>query len=145
MAAEPVFIDSNVLVYASRDASQFYQAATDALIRLEDENRELVVSQQVLREFLVAVTRSQHGVPPRPRREAIAEVQRLMEIYPLLEDGSSVTDRLLMLMERIQISGKQVHDANIVATMLAHNVIRLLTFNGADFRRFEPMIEILAS
>ena len=28
--------------------------------------------------------------------------------------------------------------------MRAHGVTRLLTFNGADFRRFEPMITLLA-
>ena len=44
----------------------------------------------------------------------------------------------------VAFGGKQVHDANIVATMLAHGERRLLTFNGADFRRFEPMIEVVA-
>jgi predicted nucleic acid-binding protein len=29
-----------------------------------------------------------------------------------------------------------VHDANIVATMEAHGLRRLLTFSEADFRRF---------
>jgi predicted nucleic acid-binding protein len=37
-----------------------------------------------------------------------------------------------------------VHDANIVATMLAHGETRLLTFNGADFRRFASLIEVVA-
>jgi predicted nucleic acid-binding protein len=35
-----------------------------------------------------------------------------------------------------------VHDANIVATMLEHDVHRLLTFNAADFRRFSHLITI---
>lgn len=38
---------------------------------------------------------------------------------------------------------KPIHDANIVATMLAFGVRRLLTQNVADFRRYEPQIEIL--
>ena len=42
------------------------------------------------------------------------------------------------------VGGKQVHDANIVATMLARGVTRLLTFNAADFRRFEPLVELIA-
>ncbi len=37
-----------------------------------------------------------------------------------------------------------MHDANIVATMLAHGETRLLTFNGADFRRFASLIEVVA-
>ena len=35
------------------------------------------------------------------------------------------------------------HDANIVATMLAHGETRLLTFNEADFRRFSSVIGIV--
>jgi predicted nucleic acid-binding protein len=38
---------------------------------------------------------------------------------------------------------RQVHDANIVATMLAHGERRLLTFNDAVFRRFAPLIEVV--
>jgi predicted nucleic acid-binding protein len=37
-----------------------------------------------------------------------------------------------------------VHDANIVATMLAHGESRLLTFNGGDFRRFGVLIQVIA-
>jgi len=40
--------------------------------------------------------------------------------------------------------GKQVHDATIVATMRAHGATRRLTFNAADFRRFAPLIEVVA-
>jgi hypothetical protein len=36
-----------------------------------------------------------------------------------------------------------VHDANIVATMLAHGESRL-TFNGGDFRRFGTLIQVIA-
>lgn len=37
----------------------------------------------------------------------------------------------LMLCSRFRFGGRQVHDANIVATMLANGERRLLTFNGA--------------
>ena len=39
------------------------------------------------------------------------------------------------------VGGRQIHDANIVATMLAHGERRLLSFNGADFRRYGDRIE----
>ena len=42
------------------------------------------------------------------------------------------------------MGGKQIHDANIAATMLAHDIPRILTNNVADFRRFEPAIGIIA-
>jgi hypothetical protein len=62
----------------------------------------------------------------------------------VLEDGPAVWGALIALTRAFSFGGKQVHDANIVAAMLAHGEIRLLTFNGGDFRRFERMIEILA-
>ena len=43
---------------------------------------------------------------------------------------------LVGLCRDVVVAGKQVHDANIVATMMAHGERQLLTFNGSDFRRF---------
>ncbi|MCP4284816.1 MAG: type II toxin-antitoxin system VapC family toxin, partial [Gammaproteobacteria bacterium] len=48
----------------------------------------------------------------------------------------------IQLMESFKTGGKQVHDANIVATMLAHNIPCLLTYNVKDFERFEKIIRI---
>ncbi len=36
-----------------------------------------------------------------------------------------------------------MYDAHIVATMLAYGERQLLTFNGADFRRFRSVIDIV--
>ncbi len=40
---------------------------------------------------------------------------------------------------------RQVHDANIVATMLAHGERLLLTFNHADFRRYGDRIALVST
>ena len=61
----------------------------------------------------------------------------------MLEDGPQVWDELMALSRRFAFGGKQVHDANIVATMLEHGEMRLLTFNEADFRRFGSLIEVV--
>jgi hypothetical protein len=41
------------------------------------------------------------------------------------------------------VSGKQIHDANIVATMIAYRIEYLLTHNVVDFERFTSLIHIL--
>ena len=61
----------------------------------------------------------------------------------MLEDGSQVTAYLLTLLEQLAIGGKQVHDANIVATMRVHGIGRLLTANVGDFTRFAHLITVL--
>lgn len=53
-----------------------------------------------------------------------------------------VTAQLLTLLTELPGGGKQVHDANIVATMLAFDIPTLLTQNVGDFRRFDQRIRI---
>lgn len=54
--------------------------------------------------------------------------------------GTRVLDRLLETFTAYRATGRQVHDANIVATTLDYDVQRLLTFNVADFQHFAPLI-----
>jgi predicted nucleic acid-binding protein len=61
----------------------------------------------------------------------------------MADNLSAVTNHLLELVEHFNVKGKQIHDANIVATMLAYGIKRLLTFNTADFERYRSVIEIL--
>ena len=46
-----------------------------------------------------------------------------------------VTDWLVSLCRDLSVKGRQIHDANIVATMLGYGEHRMLTFNEGDFRR----------
>ncbi len=144
MAADPAFVDTNVLVYASQKRSAFNAQATAALDRARQEHLELWISRQILREYLATVTRPQHDAPPLPIAEALADVDRLSRTLNIAEDGPEVFSELCGLLGRVAVGGKQVHDANIVATMLAYGIPRLFTFNEADFRRFVPLIEVVA-
>jgi predicted nucleic acid-binding protein len=121
-------------------ASRQHAAATLALKRLEAKAAMLWVSRQVLREYLAVVTRP--GPTGHAVADAVSDVRRFAQMFELVEDDSGTTAKLLELMLRIPTAGKQIHDANIVATMLAHGIRHLLTFNVADFRRFEPSIAI---
>ena len=82
---------------------------------------------------------------PITRGEALDDIGRLNRVFEVLEDGPRVTEALVTLCRDVEVGGRQVHDANIVATMLAHGERRLLTFNGADFRRYEQRIELVTA
>jgi predicted nucleic acid-binding protein len=60
-----------------------------------------------------------------------------------MEDGPAVWDQLRELSRNHAFAGRQIHDANIVATMIAHGEHRLLTFNTEDFQRFGTLIELV--
>ena len=142
MEADPVFVDTNVLVHATRPSAVQHVTARTALRRLEDEGSRLWVSPQVFREYLAVVTRPQATAPALPMETAIADVRSFRVAFHVAEEGPTVLDRLLDLLLAHRGAGRQIHDANIVATMLEHGIRRLLTFNGADFRRFALTIEI---
>jgi predicted nucleic acid-binding protein len=142
MAADPVFIDTNVLIYATRHTASEHEAAQAALARLEGEGRSLWISFQILREYLAAVTRPQATSSALPIGTAIADVRRFQQVFCVAEDGPAVLERLLALLGTHFAAGRQVHDTNIVATMIEYGIYRLLTFNAADFRRFAGIIEL---
>jgi predicted nucleic acid-binding protein len=52
--------------------------------------------------------------------------------------------QLLIRFQQYLTRGKQVHDANIVATMLAHEIDTLLTLNVDDMKRFADKIRIVS-
>jgi len=137
------FIDTNVLVYAAADGAPVLDRARAALARAAADGA-VMISRQILREYLSVMTRQQIWGKPLSLAQAVADTAAFVREFTVLEDGPLVWDRLVMLSRRYSFAGRQVHDANIVATMLAHGERRLLTFNGADFRRFARLIEVVA-
>ncbi len=97
---------------------------------------------QVMREYLAVVTRPQATSPPLSMTAAISDIQRFRASFEAAEDIPATLDRLLELLAEHPSAGKQVHDADIVATMRVHGVRRLLTFNTSDFRRFAGIIDL---
>lgn len=142
-ADKPVFIDTNILVYADLVRSPFHQSATEQLNALRREETELWISRQVLREYLATMTRPQAYATEISRADLRNNIAYFTANFRMTEDGPEVTDHLLDLLDRFNVSGKQIHDANIVATMLTHGVNRLLTHNIGDFTRFAVLITLL--
>lgn len=142
-ASSPVFIDTNILVYANLAKSPFYLEATQRLTSLDAQGVDLWVSRQILREYLAAMTKPGVLTGAIPVASLVNDVRYFAGRFRVAEDGPSVTERLLDLMENVPLGGSQVHDANIVASMLAHGVGRLLTHNTGDFVRFSHLITVL--
>ncbi|WP_242044697.1 type II toxin-antitoxin system VapC family toxin [Anabaena azotica] len=139
----PVFLDTNTLVYASLSESPFHQVTMETIQSFYDAGVELCISRQIIREYLATLTRPQQFTNALPIATVLEDIQYFQSRFLIAEDSSQVTERLLTLMEEIPIGGKQVHDANIVATMLVYGIPQLLTYNTSDFARFSGLITIL--
>ncbi len=136
-----LFVDTNVLVYANVIETPFHEQALAAIDVAYQTGRTLWISRQVIREYLVTVTRSQtFGNLPRAR--VFEQVDQFIEQCQVADDTAVVTRQLVKLLGDFKIGGKQVHDANIVATMRAYDIPCLLTHNIKDFERFAEVIRI---
>lgn len=94
-----------------------------------DEPEPLRISLQVLREYLAVVTRPLIWLVPISREIALDNVEQWVGTYEILDDGPVVTDGLVSPCREVRLVGRQIHDANTVATMLAYGESRLLTLN----------------
>jgi predicted nucleic acid-binding protein len=138
-----VFIDTNVLVYANQQGSPFHQVARQRLSQLETARDEMWISRQVLREYLVVVTRPGGLTYPMPMASALTRVRTFERAFGIAEDGPAVSEQLFELLRKVSVSGKQVHDANIVATMIVNGIEGLLTGNAGDYTRFSALIRVI--
>jgi predicted nucleic acid-binding protein len=141
--AEPIFVDTNILVYASLSQSPFHVAARDKLQTLRAAGANLWISRQVLREYLAVVTRPQVFAHPLSPADAANDIRLFEQQFHVADDDGQVTVQLLALLAVVPSQGKQIHDANLVATMLVHGIPFLLTHNVVDFVRFTHLLKII--
>jgi predicted nucleic acid-binding protein len=143
MASQAYFVDTNVLVFAASSTAPLHQRASEELRRRDEAGQELWLSRQVLREYLATLSRPQTFAKPRHARELVGDIRYFLSHFQLAEEGSAVTEKLLELIQTVEVGGKQIHDANIVATMLANGIPTLLTHNVGDFSRFGDLIQVI--
>ncbi len=140
--AEPLIIDTNILIYANVATAPLHEQALNAIKSAHQAKRPLWISRQVLREFIAARTRPQTFAEPSRPEVVLERILYMEERFQVADDTAAVTGQLVKLMEGFKIGGKQVHDANIVASMLAYDIPCLLTHNIKDFQRFGEVITI---
>lgn len=124
----PVFVDTNVFIYALDDADRKKQAAAREWRAELWKRRQGRISFQVLQEFYVKVTRKW----PKVRQDAQAEVRDLMAWRPVSVDGL-ILEQAWRIQERYQLS---FWDALIVAAAKSISCGHLLTEDlqsGPDF------------
>ncbi len=142
-AADRILIDTNVLVHASLRNSAWHAQAIQALDTELQAGAELWVSRQILREYLAVLTRPGTTTLTSPATAATADVVAFERMFNVADDTSDVTARLLALVRAVPVGGKQIHDANLVASMQVYGIPRLLTQNVSDFMRFGSWITVV--
>ena len=133
-------VDSNVLLRRQEPKHPHFQAADGAVGRLQRRNERLCVARQNLIEFRNVASRplDKNGLGLTPA-EADLELDDVEQELDILSDNDRIYAVWRKLIAAKAVSGKQVHDARLVAVMLTYGITHLLTFNVQDFLRFQTL------
>jgi predicted nucleic acid-binding protein len=140
MASEFCLVDSNVLLRWTQSGDPSFATVVAAIERLERTNSIPCFVSQNLGEFWNVLTRpaDKNGYGRLP--EEADRLARVIETkFRLLPDSLAVHQEWRRLLIDYRVSGVQVHDARLVASMRVHGVKRILTFNSKDFERYKDI------
>jgi len=132
-------VDTNVLIYGTVTGNPWYDQARQWLATLDSSGFRLCVTTQILREYLVVLTRGEVFEKSFTVDQVVNQVDALLPSFTVLDEPIDAANSLRELVRQYQIQGKSIHDANVVAVMLTHGVRRLVTYNSADFERYEDI------
>lgn len=132
-----VLADTNVILRRLHRAHPQHRHARDAISRFSKEGSRVCVASQNLIEIWAVCTRpvenNGFGLTPAEADRVVARVESSVFRLP---DSDQVYPEWRRLVVTNGVSGKQVHDARIVAAMTVNRVTHILTFNTGDFARY---------
>ena len=132
-----IAVDTNILVYAHREDSEWHQAAYERIAELAEGRTAWGIPWPCIHEFLAIVTHLKIFAPPTPLEKALDQVDAWIESPSLVLFAESQLhwEQLRGLLVSSKVSGPRIHDARIAALCLQHGV-RELWSADRDFGRF---------
>jgi predicted nucleic acid-binding protein len=136
-------VDTNILLRSAQPSHLMHADAARAVGELLARGEILsLIPQNIIEYWAVATRPVEANGLGMSVEETAAEVTRLQIIFQILPDNAEIFAEWKRLVSTHEVKGKEVHDARIVAAMLAHRVTHLLTFNTADFKRYTEITAI---
>ncbi|HEY3974930.1 MAG TPA: type II toxin-antitoxin system VapC family toxin [Candidatus Sulfotelmatobacter sp.] len=133
-------VDTNILLRAARRSDPQYEVVNVALAKLVLDATILHYTSQNIAELWNAMTRpaDKNGFGLTVA-EAEREVRVIEAGMSLLSDSEAIYREWRRIIVRHAVTGVRVHDARLIAAMHVHGVKHILTFNVADFKRYEDI------
>ncbi|MEO8129528.1 MAG: PIN domain-containing protein [Bryobacteraceae bacterium] len=139
-----MLVDTNILLRRIHRSHPQYRQARDAITSLNRRGDVLRVTAQNLIECWAVCTRPTEnnglGLLPDQAGRVLSRIEN--SVVRLSDDANTVCPEWRTLVASYGVSGKQSHDARLVATMKVHGVSHVLTYNTQDFRRYDGIVTI---
>ncbi|NET01231.1 MAG: type II toxin-antitoxin system VapC family toxin [Sphaerospermopsis sp. SIO1G2] len=130
-------VDTNILLRLVQRSDPLNPVIRNAVRKLRKNGNVLLITPQNCAEFWNVSTRpaTKNGFGLKPK-DADKQLRLIERVFPLLSDLPTVYPEWRRLVVKFNVSGVQVHDARLAATMKANNITYILTFNTDDFIRY---------
>ncbi|HEU5015181.1 MAG TPA: PIN domain-containing protein [Roseiflexaceae bacterium] len=130
-------VDTNVILRFVNRRDPLHTTMRVAVRKLRQDGHQLCIAPQNCVEFWNVATRpttqNGYGLSTSEADTALRLIERL---FPLLPEQPTVYAEWRKLVVQFSVSGVQVHDARLVATMLSHSINHMITANTDDFTRY---------
>lgn len=135
-----IAVDTNILVHAHREDSEWHRAAFARVAQLAEGLGAWAIPWPCIHEFLAIVSHPKIFSPPTPLPAALDQVDAWLEspTLHLLAESQRHWPPLRGLILAGKVVGPRVHDARIAALCLQHGV-RELWSADRDFGRFPEL------
>ncbi|HEV7519259.1 MAG TPA: TA system VapC family ribonuclease toxin [Thermoanaerobaculia bacterium] len=135
-----IAVDTNVLVYAHRRDSPWFERAQQALRPLVEGAATWAIPWPCIHEFLAISTQPNIYRPPTELPRAREQVAALLASPSLLllSEPAGYWPVLGRLLTAGRVTGAKVHDARIAALCLCHGVSEIWSADR-DFTRFPEL------
>jgi uncharacterized protein len=138
-----IALDTNLLVYAHREDSEFHSIAKREVDWLRRQSTPWGVPWPCIHEFISIVTHPGIYKPASTLSEAFGFVDALLASpqLSLLSESSGYLEKLRELAIVARLKGPRIHDARIAALCLHHGVGELWSADR-DFSTF-PQLKVI--
>ena len=133
-----ILLDTNILLRRTQPDHESHSLAVESVALLLESGEAVHIAPQNISEFWNVATRpvAQNGLGFSVAQTA-AEVARIEQALTVLPDSPAAYAEWKRLVLTHGVMGAKVHDARLVALMNIHGIRRMLTFNTADFKRYD--------
>jgi predicted nucleic acid-binding protein len=133
-----VLLDTNILLRSAQPNHPLCSQATHAVSKLLRQGDSVFFCPQNIAEFWnVAARPADRNGLGLSHEEVLREVASIEESLTLLPDVPAVYGAWKRIVKDYKVQGVRVYDARLVAVMSVYAVESILSFNSADFERFD--------
>jgi predicted nucleic acid-binding protein len=140
----PYLLDSNILLRLLNPSDPHHPQIRSAVRLLRRRGEQLAFTSQNLAEFWNVCTR-----PPAARGGyglTVAQTDRkarwIEQLFVFLPDSTATHTEWRRLLVAYGVSGVQVHDVRLAASMTVHGITHVLTLDVNDFARYPGILAV---